>query len=415
MNYFNVILRMLKWSISSTAIGCFLAAIFCLINKSGKKFTFGDAVSALLLVVVSSFRYDVGSDYFRYMESAAFASRKFADLHKLFNASTLSQYNFEVGYETISVLSSRVFHSKFAIFWMVSILLYVPLVYYCRKCTDNAKIALSFYILFGFWGLSLNILKQALAMMFILMAYEALKNHRYILFVCVTIVASSFHITAVVAALCILVVHLKLFHKLLMPTKRNLYFMVAVGVALRLMTAVFASVLRHLGVFTQYLFYLEAGNGDSTSRNFILYGAFLETVLVFGILYSAIQNLDRLRIINRNIEMYISIIMVGIPFSIIGVSKTLWLANRFAKFFFLFLLVLVPAMASAQRVPKGIPKSVPDKIAALLFKPCLVNTHFSLSLSVFSIVMIGWHAMYSVLMMDNNRFNLQTYLFGIPK
>jgi len=92
----------------------------------------------------------------------------------------------------------------------------------------------------------------------------------------------------------------------------------------------------------------------------------------------------------------VSIVMVGIPFSIIGISRSewLWLSNRFAEYFFLFLIVLIPKL-----IDSGSESANRIGVIAIHRK----NVPFWA-------VMIVWHAAFAILMFNNN-FASDTYLF----
>lgn len=344
MGYLEKATMMAEYSLFSTFICISLCFIYALLWRKGNRLRIGDIVITIILIAVSSLRYDVGSDYIRYLESSQYAARRFADLHFLFSAENLKRYSYEVGYETISVLTSRLFSSKYAIFWVVSIIIYIPIIRFCRKHTDNSRIALATFLLFGFWGLTLNIMKQAIAMVIVLYVYEFLKEKKYVPAGLLTLVTISFHITALIAVVCIVIVHFGLLKKFIEPSMRNLWLMCGVGVVLRFGTQLLISVLGRVGLYSQYLTYATAGVGDETSRKYIWIGALIETLFIIFILRLCIRRKQELIFRSAEIENIISIVMIGIPFSIIGISKTLWLANRFAKFFFIFIIVLLPTL-----------------------------------------------------------------------
>ncbi|MBO4838374.1 MAG: EpsG family protein [Lachnospiraceae bacterium] len=394
---FDTAMEMLRYALISTIICLLIALFYYYLCRKGNRIRPEDWLMMGLMVAVSSLRYGLGSDYIRYKNSAAYAVRTFQSLGSIFSAETLSKYDYEVGYVALSVLVGKITTNQYAIFWAVSLLLYVPLIIYCRKKTRDPGAAMAFFLLFGFWGMSLNVMKQAVAMMLVLFSYEMLKEKKYHWFLLLTAAAASFHITALVAAAVILVVHSGILKAILAPTKRNLLIMTGVGLLFRLWKGLIIKIVSLLGLYSKYMSFLNADTTSGIKRSFIMYGALIETVIVFALVYTAITRLDALKRQNPGIEKVISIIMVGIPFSIIGISQTLWLANRFAKFFFLFLIILVPELLERDRKPAPLP----------------VQSRMILSRSqtLFWVGMVVWHAMYAVLMLDNNGFQIQSYLF----
>ena len=383
---------MLLYSVASTVICCIFVVIYALFWKDGKKLRLEDILFMAMLIVVTSLRYEVGSDYLRYLGSYQFAARRFADLSTLFSRETLTRYSFEIGYEFVSVLTSRLFSSKYAILWIISIILYIPIIVYCRKHTCNSKIAVGVFFLYGFWGLSLNVLKQAVAMMLVLYVQEALENKKYLRAVILSVIATSFHTTALLVCVILFIIHFGLLKKIVSPTRQHLFLLIAIGIVLRFSTGIILRILNRTELYTQYLSYLTAGTEDRISRSFIWIGALIETVIVCVILYIAINKLKKIENRDPRLEKIISIVMLGVPFSIIGISKTLWLSNRFAKYFFVFLIALMPMLLNTEELQ--------DRFR----KP-------SNSRTVFWISFIIWHAVYAVLLLDNNTFHIGTYLF----
>ena len=384
----------IQYSIVTTLICCCIVFFYALLFRKGKRIKIGDVLITILLICISSLRYDVGTDYDRYIVSAENSARIFSGLKNVFSAEVMKQYSYEVGYEALSVITSRISSSEYAIFWVTSVLMYVPLMFYCRKHTSNAFIAFSTYILFGFWGMSLNIIKQSIAMIAVLFYYEAIKQKKYIACLILAVFAQLYHTTSIVAVVFIFLCHFNFSKTLLKPTRRNLYMVTSVGILLRISTGFLFRILSHISIFAKYIKYLDGSLGDSLSRSFIMIDAFLEAIIVFGFLYVAIGKIRTLKRKNSNIEKIISFIMVGLLFNIVGISKTLWLSKRFAEFFYIFLIVLIPDLLGTRK--------------ARLNNHGVGITRQSL---VYWAVMIIWHIFYAVLSLDNHGFQLQTYLF----
>lgn len=149
----------------------------------------------------------------------------------------------------------------------------------------------------------------------------------------------------------------------------------------------------------KYTRYFTGGEINAiNNRTFIILGAALETVIVIIFLNIALKRKKQLIEVQPDIEKYLSIIMVGIPFSILGVSKTLWLANRFAKFFFVFLIVLIPALLSQRKI----------KFKGVFIGKKYLFAQGNRFFIVF--ILLVWNIMYSVLMLDNNSFEIRTLL-----
>ena len=389
----DIIYRMLTYSLASTMICCLIILLYKFLYRRGHKVQCSDIFIITILVMLSSLRYNVGSDYTRYMASAVYSVRHFSDLNVLFSKQILDEYSYEIGYQLLAVIGGHICDSPYTIFWLVSLIIYPAIVLYGRKHTGNALYALSFYLLFGFWGMSLNVLKQAIAMVFILYGYNFLRNKKYLKYVGCSLFAVLFHISSIIAILGVIIANLKI----IKPTKKVFWLFIIAGIVLRFSYNIITSLLSHAGILGKYLNYFANENADRISRSFIWIGALIETVIVCIIIYLSVSHIEELRERSSEADNVIVLIMIGIPLSIMGISPTMWIANRLAKDFFLFLIILWPILL--------------DKMGHIkqFFQRKFIfnyNKRFALWLTL-----VVWHALYSILMVDNSGYTIQTYLF----
>lgn len=389
----ETIYRMLTYSLASTMICCLVILLYKFLYKRGHEIRYSDIFIIIILVMLSSLRYNVGSDYTRYMESAAYSVRHFSDLSVLFSKQILNEYSYEIGYQLLAVIGGHISDSPYTIFWIVSIIIYPAIVFYGRKHTVNSLYALSFYLLFGFWGMSLNVLKQAIAMVFILYGYNFLCNKQYLKFIVCALLAILFHSSSIIALIGVIIVNLRI----IKPTKKIFWIFIIAGIGLRFSYNIITRLLSNVGILGKYLDYFASENADRLSRSFIWIGAMIETVFVCTIIYLSISYIKELRERSDEVDNVIVLIMMGIPLSIMGVSSTMWLANRLAKDFFLFLIILWPLLLDKINYTK---QSIQR---AFVFNH---KKRFVLWVSL-----LVWHALYSVLMVDNSGYTIQTYLF----
>ena len=181
--YIDLMGTMFLYSMSSTAICLMIILLYKYVyhDTSRIRIHLDDVLIVTVLILITSFRYGVGSDFFRYVTNARTYYNWYSDLHRLFNWSTIQAFGGQIGYPFISVISGYISQNEYAILWVTSVIIYVPLIWYCRKYTKNAFVSFSVYLLFGFWGMSLNVLKQAISMIFFAYAYEKLEEKRYII------------------------------------------------------------------------------------------------------------------------------------------------------------------------------------------------------------------------------------------
>ncbi len=388
-------ISILKYSVFSSIICCALIIFYMMFYKKGKKIGFEDILFSCLLVIVSSVRYGVGSDYFRYLEATRQITNLYSsNLKDLLTSSILQHYG--AGYKFLSYFSGKISRNPYCVFWIVSIIIYPPIVFYCRKHTNNPIAAISVFFLFGYWGLSLNALRQCIAMVMILYVEIALENRKYILAILLTMCAVAFHTTAIVAAVFIALTKIVLIEKFFEPTKRNLLKMIIIGLVLRTATELLSNVISRFANFAQYTKYLDTQLSERATRTYMMIGVLIEAVVVVIILYVAINKLEKTLQGNGRLSKLISIVMIGIPFSILGISRTdwLWLSNRFAEYFFIFLIVLIPEMICDS--------SIGTRRGVITIKK---------NRMLFWLSLIVCHALFAFALFNNNSFVIDTYLF----
>lgn len=389
----STIIKLLSYSLltSAIAIAILLVMKFYYITDKRyiKRLQLADVFAMGTLILLASLRYGVGSDYFNYLNQAIAYGINFSSASSLFQGNIMRDYSYQIGYAALSVFSYKTFHNEYAIFCVVACIIYIPYILYFRRKSPNVFYSLCVYVLFGLWGLSLNIIKQAIAMVFICFAYEALKKKRFVLFAFLTVGGVLFHSTALLAAIGLVAA------TFIKPTFRNLNICIGIGVILKFVIMFVIRFLTRFTIFARY--YSRYIYGDSVSgmnRTVIPVGVLLETIFVIYILYLAIGNRSKLKKFIPDIDSYISVVMLSIPFSVLGLSGTLWLANRFAKFFLQFLTILLPSIMMQGkdlfREKRFVIK--PDSSFILL------------------VLLFVWHFFYSSLMLDNNTFVIRSLL-----
>ena len=386
--YIDLMGTMFLYSMSSTAICLMIILLYKYVyhDTSRIRIHLDDVLIVTVLILITSFRYGVGSDFFRYVTNARTYYNWYSDLHRLFNWSTIQDFGGQIGYPFISVISGYISQNEYAILWVTSVIIYVPLIWYCRKYTKNAFVSFSVYLLFGFWGMSLNVLKQAISMIFFAYAYEKLEEKRYIIFGIFALLTFIFHSSAIIA-IAVLVVS-----KWIKPSKTIFWGAIGIGIFFRLSTPLIVKILSTISALNKYLSYFGGEKSLHTDRTFIWLGALIETLVVCCIIYFALTQIEKLRMERKDTDHLLAIIIFGIPFSIIGISGNLWLANRLAKYFFFFLIPLLSVLLGKDR------------------KKYFIDGK---SRRFIWLSLIIWHMMYSVLMLDNSEFVIATYLFQL--
>ena len=238
--------------------------------------------------------------------------------------------------------------------------------------------------------MSLNVIKQVIAMVFVCFAYEEFKKRKLLFFLLFSIGGVMFHSTALLAIIGLIAA------SFIRPSFRNLNICIAIGVVLKFVVMFLINFLTRFTIFERYYSrYIVNGTVSGVNRNVIPVGVLLETILVILILYFAIKNKELLKITTPDIDSYISVVMISVSFSILGLSHTLWLANRFAKYFSQFLTILIPAIMMQGKESFNVKRFV-----------IRIDHSF-----IILLILFVWHFFYSSLMLDNNTFMIDTLFF----
>lgn len=394
------LIEMLIYSIETTCIICAMLFTLKLIKKTNLNDEISSQLEAffmtIILIVISSLRYGMGSDYFVYMDLAQNYYDDFGNIFALLTSNYLFDSSFQIGFPFLAIISHGLFDSKYAVFFLISCIIYPLTIRYCQKKSVNLYYSFAVYLLFGLWGVSLNILKQALAMVFLLYAYDKYIERKWTGFMLLSLIAFMFHTTALVVAVMIVL------SKFVKAEKQHLIFMIVGGVFLRLIMPLILSLLGNIALFSKYYNrYVDGTNVASNNRSFLMIGVAIEVAFIIVLLMTAIRKNDALVKVQKNINSYISVIMIGIPFGIIGISGSLWLSARFALYFFQFLIILIPALMGS------FDKTI-DKEGKLYYTVLSFNQNVLLIAAL-----ISWHVLYAVLMLDNNSFEINTLLSEI--
>lgn len=148
----------------------------------------------------------------------------------------------EIGYQLLNILVYKISPNPYFFLGAVATICYVGTGIYIYKYSDN--IVFSTVLLFPIaFSLYTNILRQAVAMVICLFAYQAIKKKKYWLAILLVLLASTFHTSA-------LIVLALLFHRLIPKKPFWVIPLTAIFIALSLsgvMDNVFATIMGEYG------------------------------------------------------------------------------------------------------------------------------------------------------------------------
>lgn len=200
------------------------------------------------------------------------------------------------------------------------------------------------YMLLGFYAISNNILKQSVAMLIMICAYEFLAKNKKVKFVLLTLLAATFHTTAIIAAI------LMVFSRIIKPSYKNLWICVLVGIVSIFLYNVMGNILGYISILARYQKYFI---NTSTFSSMLK-----ETIGVAG--YAIIYTLITIVVLTKkekikedNPEVYkrIPLLMLGVTTSIFAINN--WTINRIALYLYQFVIVILPTLFSLKYTIKG--------------------------------------------------------------
>ncbi|MBO5212802.1 MAG: EpsG family protein [Clostridia bacterium] len=144
----------------------------------------------LLLWFLTAFRSEyIGSDtiqYFNHFKAMSYYGKI------SFNS------RFEIGYQILTLIISKINPNPYFFLGVIATICYLATGIYIYKYSDNIVFStvLVFPIAYGFFATGL---RQAIAMVIILYAYQAIKNNKNILAFLIILFAATFHTSALIA------------------------------------------------------------------------------------------------------------------------------------------------------------------------------------------------------------------------
>lgn len=179
-----------------------LSGYFLNANKSdsNRKIYLFFVFSALLIVAM--FRTeDVGTDL-KLFYSQYFPLFKYTPWNDL--QSVTASGDWELGFCAFCKITSQISTDPQCFIIFSSIVTIVPCAIFIYKNSEDVVFSTVFYLGYNMYMMSLNVVRQAMAVGIILLGLKALKHKKYLVYVLFVLVATLFHTTAIVALLLLL-------------------------------------------------------------------------------------------------------------------------------------------------------------------------------------------------------------------
>ncbi len=226
-----------------TAFSIACIALYIIFDKKTKKIQSIDIIMIAILIIISGIRCNVGSDYYTYY--TAYNNW----LVNVDNIQDVIQSNSQFGLYVLGFMLKSMTDFPYALFWLVACIIYPCMIIYMRKTTEKPSVAFMCFMLLGFFAISNNILKQSMAMLIMIYAYESFIKNKKIKFVIATLLASTFHTTAIIVAI------LMVLTRKIKPSYKNLLVFILIGVIGLFAYNVVGNIVTHISLLERYQTY----------------------------------------------------------------------------------------------------------------------------------------------------------------
>lgn len=295
----------------------FLGFFFPKLNEQKKqKRLYFIICGAVMLFIMGCRRYSLGSvDTYHYC----------LRMYQAINSETWQQFYepnlYEKGFQLFMFAASRVFHHYQWILIVSSLFYIVSLFYFADHNSDDIPLSVTLYISLGLMIFELQGMRQAMAMSLCLFAYEQAKNRKFLRFLLLVMLASTFHRTAIIFIFVYWIAKLKM-NKLNVP----LIFCAS------LLVTIFPSSVVDLGnkVFN------ETYSGAVTSGGFVAVAIYGLALIVCGLYYTTYDD---------NVQSPLVLILMAGTFTYVMRYTGVQVAERISFYFAFSQIALIPLAA----------------------------------------------------------------------
>jgi|GEM_PF-1728076 len=287
-------------------------------NTNSKKINFGDYLIIFILVLFSGMRYLVGTDYNLYYNI-------YNRISYLGPIEAIQQNKVEIGYSYLNYLTFVIFNNKYAIFFIVSLIIITTFICFIKLNSNNFFISIVFFYCFSFFTNSLNIQRQYIATSILIISTYFYRRKSKLGVLITLIAAFLFHRTSI-----IFIVVYFLIDKV-EKNKISFTVLVTAGVIGVVMYDKIISLFSN--IFNKYEIYGNKSYQGGIGTNLM--------ILIFLIIALLIMYLKKKKILDEKMKFYSNIYIFGIPFYIVSLKS--YLIMRIAMVYFgVYAIILVP-------------------------------------------------------------------------
>lgn len=181
-----------------------LAYPLCIRKPSQEKKLVYLLATFAFLFFLSATRYEIGNDYFNYIET--YKLLKVTPFSDIFSASSM-----EPGFLILFKLMAMTGMNNVTMYAFMAILCLAPVFWFIYRYSDNVWLSVWLYVTVTFFYETMNFIRQSLAVGILLLGYPLLRKKKVwaaAAYCGVILAAATFHKTALIMAVVLLVCHL---------------------------------------------------------------------------------------------------------------------------------------------------------------------------------------------------------------
>lgn len=283
-----------------------------------------------MFIVAALRNYTVGRDVYNYLRRyARFADAEWKEIFYMADSMM-----FEHGFAILNKLLTYI--NKNPRFFLVIAAFFIIFSYGMAIYRYSTIPWLSFllFMTMGFFGSSLNVIRQYIAVAIILFSYNAIKNNKLLEFIVLVLVASNIHTSAIIVLPMYWLSKIK-FNKFTLFAIFSL-FLSGAYVFIRYSKTIIAFMAPYMHTYNRYLGELERDSGNGAIGATLIYAAFL--ILIIIELYNSEEEIK---------NMYIAFAIASVM--LILFSYAISISERALPYFSSMFIFSVPKAITSEK------------------------------------------------------------------
>ncbi len=297
-----------------------ISGLICLQNNSRLNKKIYLAINFLIFTMLAAFRdISIGNDTYTYFNLFKTVQNESIDVLK---------NRFEVGYLWLNKLLGLISSNPQILFIITSIIIMTGFSILIYKYSNSVWMSVFLFYSLGYFGASMNTIRQCIAMTIIFLAYHFILENKIKLFLISVILATTFHKTAIV--------FLVAYPLLKMPlNKKNIFIMIC-GTLMGLLAfnKIFDLIINVFPIYSYYENgkYIEGGIKLASIINTIV----LLCIFLLGVIVQKECSKD----LTKDMQLMNKFIFISICISILSFKFNL--LDRLSDYFSVFSIIFLP-------------------------------------------------------------------------